>query len=88
MHFANKSIMLRRIGWLLFWSLAAISLLVVLLFLWTAVSTLTAISNGGSGGVWLFGTAGHSLAAAIVYLAVVVRVIIKRRTRGADGVGT
>jgi hypothetical protein len=87
-HFVKSSITLRRIGWLLFWSLAAVSGLAVLLFLWAALPALIAIAHGGSGRVWLFGDAGFFLVAALMYLAVVGHVIIKRRARGANGVGT
>ena len=88
MYFANKHIVLRRVGWLLFWSLAAVSVLVVLLFLWAAAPTLAAIANGGSGHVWFFGEAGYLLAAALMYLAVVARVIIRRRAGGTKRIGT
>ena len=50
-HFVNSSITLRRIGWLLFWSLAAASALAVLLFLLVALPALIAIAQGGSGDV-------------------------------------
>ena len=79
---------LRQIGWLLFWSLAAISALVVLLFLWAAVPTLVVIAKGGSGHIWFFGSIGFALATSLAYLALAVAVIIKRRARGASGVGT
>ena len=88
MHFVNSSITLRRIGWLLFWSLAAASALAVLLFLLVALPALIAIAQGGSGDVWLFGDAGFFLAAALMYRAVVGLVIIRRRAQGANGVGT
>lgn len=88
MHLDNSSGTLRRIGWILFWFLAVVSALTLFLFLWIASPALVAIAKGGSGHVWLFGDAGFFLTAALIYLAVVVHVIIKRRARGADKVGT
>lgn len=88
MHIVNSSITLRRIGWTLFWSLAVVSAFVVLLFAWVSWPALIAIAQGGSGRVWLFGDAGFFLVAALMYLVVVGHVIIKRRARGANAVGT
>jgi len=85
--FVKSSITLRRVGWLLFWSLAAVSALALLLFLWVASPALIAIAQGGSGRVWVFGNAGFFLLAALMYLAVVGHVIIKRRARGSNGDG-
>lgn len=87
MHFVNSNVTLHRIFWFLFWCLAVFCAFVVLLYLWIALPVLMAIARGGSAHLWLFGDAGLFLVGALIYLAVVVHVVIKRRARGADGVG-
>lgn len=71
----------RRSLWLLFWVGAALSGVIVLLFLWAAIPVAIAIAQGGSARLWFFGHTGYAVAAAALYLVVVACVLVLRARR-------
>lgn len=75
--------LMRKAGWLLFWILAAVALLDVLLFAYVAVTALGAF-EGGHGRIWFFGNAWLAVSASVLYLVLVAVVFAKRRSRGAS----
>lgn len=72
-----------RIGWLLFWSLAFLCLLIVFLFAYAALPVLFANTQGGHAHIWFFGNTGFVVLAAALYLAVAITVLVKKRSHGA-----
>lgn len=72
-----------KIAWLLFWLLAFLSLLIVLLFAYAVFPVLAALAQGIYVGFWFAGNTGFILLVAALYLAVAIVVFAKRRAQGA-----
>jgi len=71
----------RRALWALFWAGAALSSVIVLLFLWAAIPAAVAIAQGGWAQLWFFGNTGYVVSAAALYLVVAACIFIRRARR-------
>ena len=71
----------RRALWSLFWAGAALSSVIILLFLWAAIPVAFAIARGGWAQLWFFGNTGYAVSAAALYLVVAACIFVRRGRR-------